>query len=446
MKDDLPEIQGLNDIVVLRNVKMTEFGGKNIAISPLPLPSSRGVNPMALPKWKHKRLQAEFAHIKDLQYDHFYDLMGRDCSSSGLAVGQYTLQITLWEVHADAARKIVRDGCLLNLKNVRAKRNADGKMEGALHGDRKFPDRVDISVVKDLKDPLVALLSRRKVEYKRRSESERLEYEEALRKQVEDIEEREQEEKKEAEKLNENIITRKANGVPSILVGDILNPVDINLKETPYVNRNYRTICRVVDFLPTSLSNSGQVMNVYSDGSEKPAFGEEHDHEGDDDDVPESQRKEWEFKFALLVEGEDGATMRLMVDDKSAQFLLKMDATDLKADPCVLAELREKLYILWGDLEERKSRKLKRLDMGKRGTGREPDTTFKKRRRSNKNGDEDCTSGDSDNSDEDGNGLIVGRSKYFAALVREYGVKRTSGEGEVYWQRMFGLFGVMIKY
>ncbi|KAF8445267.1 hypothetical protein BGX38DRAFT_1195881 [Terfezia claveryi] len=574
MKDDLPEIQGLNDIVVLRNVKMTEFGGKNIAISHFtsswivgyqsPIrkeftikssgfkvkatssemvtintlrefwksrggaASSRGVNPMALPKMEAQNgYKRKFAHIKDLQYDHFYDLMGEvvktfpgngsftiyltdytrnlnlhcyewpnlsehrkgsskddrhfytgskgDCSSKWPGpFGQYTLQITLWEVHADAARKIVRDGCLLNLKNVRAKRNADGKMEGALHGDRKFPDRVDISVVKDLKDPLVALLSRRKVEYKRRSESERLEYEEALRKQVEDIEEREQEEKKEAEKLNENIITRKANGVPSILVGDILNPVDINLKETPYVNRNYRTICRVVDFLPhkleqfcvrkevkpkathSKLDNKGQVMNVYSDGSEKPAFGEEHDHEGDDDDVPESQRKEWEFKFALLVEGEDGATMRLMVDDKSAQFLLKMDATDLKADPCVLAELREKLYILWGDLEERKSRKLKRLDMGKRGTGREPDSRkrkstplkqhSKKRRRSNKNGDEDCTSGDSDNSDEDGNGLIVGRSKYFAALVREYGVKRTSGEGEVYWQRMFGLFGVMIKY
>ncbi|KAF8421034.1 hypothetical protein EV426DRAFT_225812 [Tirmania nivea] len=575
IKDDLPEIQGLDDVVVLRNIKMTEFGGKNIAISHFtsswivgyqsPIrkefiikssgskvkatssemvtinilrefwksrggaASSRGVNPVALPKMEeqnsHKR---KFAHIKDLQFDHFYDLMGevvktfpgngsftiyltdytrspnlhcyewpnlgerrkdsseddrhfytgrKGNSSSKWSgpFGQYTLQITLWDVHADAARKIVRDGCLLNLKNVRAKRNADGKMEGALHGDRKFPDRVDISVVKDLKDPLVALLSRRKVEYQRRSESERLEYEETLRKESEQIEEREQEEKKEAERLNEYIITRKANGVPSILVGDILNPADINLKETPYINRNYRTICRVVDFLPhkleqfcvpkevkpkathSTVNDYGQIMNVYSDGTRKPAFGDEDDHEGDDDDVPASQRKEWEFKFALLVEGEDGATMRLMVDDKSAQFLLNMDATDLKADPCALAELREKLYILWGDLEERKSRKLKRLEKRKDGTGKEPDsrkrksTSFKqqskKRHKSNKNGNEDCTTGDSDDSDDkDENGLIVGRSKYFSALVREYGVKRTNGEGETYWQRMFGLFGVMIKY
>jgi len=75
------------------------------------------------------------------------------------------------------------------------------------------------------------------------------------------------------------------------------------------------------------MDNQGKVMNVYPDGTRKPAFEGEGDHE-DDDDVPESQRKEWEFKFALLVEGEDGATMRLMVDDKSAQFLLKMDATE----------------------------------------------------------------------------------------------------------------------
>jgi len=127
----------------------------------------------------------------------------------------------------------------------------------------------------------------------------------------------------------------------------------------------------------------------------------------------------------------------------------------LKADPCALAELREKLYILWGDLEERKSRKLKRLGKGKDGTGREPGSRkrkstsrqqSKKRHRSSKNGDDDCTTGDSDDSDEDENGLIVGRSKYFAALVREYGVKRASDEGETYWQRMFGLFGVIIKY
>ena len=241
--------------------------------------SSRGVNPVALSKMQeqnsHKR---KFAHIKDLQYDHFYDLMGevvktfpgngsftvyltdytrnpnlhcyewpnlgerRKGSSeddrhfytgrkgngsskwSG-PFGQYTLQITLWEGHADAARKIVRDGCLLNLKNVRAKRNADGKMEGALHGDRKFPERVDISVVKDLKDPLVALLSRRKVEYQRRSESERLEYEEAVRKEVEETEEREQEEKKEAEKLNENSMytTCAINGIDLVFVDCISN-------------------------------------------------------------------------------------------------------------------------------------------------------------------------------------------------------------------------------
>lgn len=382
--------------------------------------ASRGLAPQALPKVEavksHKR---KFAHIKDMQYDHFYDLMGEVVKTfpgagnftvyltdytrnpnlhcydwpntgehskgtvdddeqfytgrSGISnskwtgpYGQYTLQITLWDVHADAARKIVKDGCLLQLNNVRAKRNGDGKMEGSLHGDRKYPERVDIAVVKDLKDPLVALLSRRKIEHRRRSETERTDYEKKYKKDDDERTKREQAEVKEAVELNqysrsctshctlldaypELVITLKADGIPTILVGDILQPVDIDLNQTPYSNRKYKTVCRVVDFLPNKLEQfcrrvepqqkkthvvvreNGKIYNVYEDGSERPApegDDEEEEDDDDDDEVPESQRNQWEFRFALLVEGKDGATMRLMVDDKAAQFLLKMDPTE----------------------------------------------------------------------------------------------------------------------
>lgn len=72
-------------------------------------------------------------------------------------------------------------------------------------------------------------------------------------------------------------------------------------------------------------------MNVYSDGSMRPApdgNDQASEDEEDDDDEDDSQRNEWEFRFALLVEGQDSQTMRLIVDDKSAQFLLNMDPTE----------------------------------------------------------------------------------------------------------------------
>lgn len=124
-----------------------------------------------------------------------------------------------------------------------------------------------------------------------------------------------------------------------------MSPVDFDPIATTFINRKYRTICRVVDFLPhqleefcvrkevkpkliCSVTESGRLVRAY-DGVGEPIF-EEGSQDGDSDhsEVGESQCREWEFRFALLVEGKDGATMKLMVDDKSAQFLLNMDATE----------------------------------------------------------------------------------------------------------------------
>lgn len=367
--------------------------------------SSRGVAPQELTKIQaaHSRTR-KFAHVKDMQYNHFYDLMGevvktfpgrdyftvyltdytknpqlhcyewpnlhdnrRDSSSQKQwagPFGQYTLQITLWDVHADVAYNIVKVGCLLHLNNVRAKRNGDGNLEGVLHGDRRYPSRVDISLVKDMEGQLVHLLNRRKIEYQRRSMSEKIQYEQDIKEREEKKEKREELERKEAEDLNKHsmyptcitcliptyfgaVITRRSNDVPTILVGDILNPVDFDPKVIPFMNRKYRTICRVIDFLPHRLEQfcvrkeakpkptcpiveSGQ-QRVHRYGGVGEPISDEEGQDSDtdsNDDVGGSQRREWEFKFALLVQGKDGATMRLMVDDKSAQFLLNMDATE----------------------------------------------------------------------------------------------------------------------
>lgn len=95
--------------------------------------------------------------------------------------GQYTLQITLWDAHAVAAKQAVFDGAYLKLQNVRAKRNGDGRLEGALHGDRRFTDRVDLQVLKNMDDPRIQELLKRKKDYTRRFENDKMRFEQEIK-------------------------------------------------------------------------------------------------------------------------------------------------------------------------------------------------------------------------------------------------------------------------
>ncbi|KAF8474005.1 hypothetical protein BDZ91DRAFT_712949 [Kalaharituber pfeilii] len=560
IKEQLPQIEGVNDIVILKSVKISRFHGNLIGLSThttswivgglTPVKkqlqiktSSSTLKPTQTPQ-AFQKVQAangrkrKFAHIKDMQYDSFYDLMGevvktfpsRDCftiymtdytknpnlycyelnsanrrinkSGSGYGdfdyngagggtsskwngpFGQYTLQVTLWDVHGEAARKFVKEGIIVRLSNVRAKRNGDGHLEGTLSGDRMYPDRVDVKKVEDRKDPLVQLLYQRQREYIKRIEAELVEYEGKKREEERQREIEAEEEKKQANELNPNIVTRGSRGTPIMLVGDILKASDDSGE--PYINRNYRTICRVIDYLPNHLEQfccrkkqkpkplrtivqDNQMIEEFADGSTKIVeYGEEVDDD-DDADRPESQRHDWEFRFALLVEGTDGATMRLMVDNHSAQHLLNMDATDLTKNHRQLAQLREKLFVLWGDLEERKSAKLARLmrkhkqrqldasehSLKRRHGSVEKNSKRRKRHVSEErererdpdieDTDEEKGEEEEEEEEEEDNGMILGRGRLFAACVREYGVKKVDRRGNVMWNRMFGLFGVMIK-
>ena len=71
---------------------------------------------------------------------------------------------------------------------------------------------------------------------------------------------------------------------------------------------------------------------------------------------------QWEWRFFLLVEdagpapanGQQRAQMQLLVAEQDGDYLLDMEASDLHQDPQQVARLREKLFVLWGDLQERK--------------------------------------------------------------------------------------------
>jgi len=146
----------------------------------------------------------------------------------------------------------------------------------------------------------------------------------------------------------------------------------------------------------------------------------------------------WEWSFALQVEEVSTHTAAdknapppnriwLNVSHMEAQHLLGNaveDPADLREDTALLNQLREKLYILWGDLEERKRDEDKR-----------------------------------DDHDDDGH-IVSKRAKLdeeqqqqqpsnlpFNCCLQEYGVLREGGRPEEIadWERQYMMFGVTIS-
>lgn len=95
--------------------------------------------------------------------------------------GKMTLTVTLWPPHSHFAHSDVKEDDFVSLRNVRIKYSADSKVEGVLHTDRRYPDRIDITVLKDHQDDRVKDVLRRKREYGKRFESQRQAFEKEAR-------------------------------------------------------------------------------------------------------------------------------------------------------------------------------------------------------------------------------------------------------------------------
>ncbi|KAL9003250.1 MAG: hypothetical protein Q9188_003865 [Gyalolechia gomerana] len=189
--------------------------------------------------------------------------------------------------------------------------------------------------------------------------------------------------------LNKNIRTSKPN-VPPRPLSSILSISNHSLTTpsgTPYTlpfqNINSRAAVRVIDFFPPDIADFAvrrkkeSEYDVLSDHSEDPSSDENpsrlpadtddeddlnrtsRSHEGDRDGEESSK---WQWRFALIVEDasslpsskEHNPRLTAYVTDADAEFLLKLDACNLHRKPQALAALRERLFLLWGDLEERK--------------------------------------------------------------------------------------------
>lgn len=200
----------------------------------------------------------------------------------------------------------------------------------------------------------------------------------------------------------------------------------------PFVCNNYRANVRVVDFRPNRLedfasSRRRTQFDVLSDnsGEESSSDSDASHHNG--------RKKVWEWRFALCLEDATktpGPKTRLwvLIDNLEGQYLTGLDASDLRHDIDNLTTLREKMFCLWGELEEHKHGVLALRKRARPG-GVPPPTL----------------------SDDEREGEMDVSNTAFTCCVRQYGVqvkesdkdRADAGKGKR-WERVFGMFGTKI--
>ena len=78
--------------------------------------------------------------------------------------GKMTLQIKVWPPHSSWLHENVKEENYVFLRNVRIKTSLDARLEGSLHADKQYSNRIDVQLLK-LNDPEVIQLLRRKQDY-----------------------------------------------------------------------------------------------------------------------------------------------------------------------------------------------------------------------------------------------------------------------------------------
>ncbi|KAK7413436.1 hypothetical protein QQX98_007661 [Neonectria punicea] len=238
---------------------------------------------------------------------------------------------------------------------------------------------------------------------------------------------------------------------PASLIADLLEPVlhdtaidgQVVKLKLPFVNTNYRANVRVVNFMPANLKDFAFAKK----SSEYDVLSDNDDGDGGSESEEDMMTdftaiRNWEWRFyleledAAVPENQQKNRVWVAVDNQAAQCLMGLDASNLRHDAQNLEMLRQRLFILWGDLEEHKSREqTKKVQSIKAAReGRPP----------------------MDSSDEDEPApkdatKTPFTNRPFGCCIRQYGVrvqerdeaKADAGKGRR-WERMFGLFGTRI--
>ncbi|KAE8352859.1 hypothetical protein BDV28DRAFT_148630 [Aspergillus coremiiformis] len=290
--------------------------------------------------------------------------------------GQMSLPVTLWEPHASVARENVKDNDIVCLVNVHIKVNrVNGTLEAAMHSARYN----NVHILDPEKNDNTQELHRRKTDYykeintgKRKAEGNAKSAKgskDRNKKRREGVKEVSETARQLRERNRPNEHVRASyESVRGRRIEDIITSEfhDFESHEgiayrLPFQNLCYRATVRVADFFPPNIEDFAVPPEPKDNRSRSSMPG---NTEGD-------SITQWEWRFCLLIEdalppppGQPKEHIKLFVSGADAEFLLKMSAADLRKDPRTLAILRERLFILWGDLEERKKKHAEENDQG----------------------------------------------------------------------------------
>ncbi|RDA82639.1 hypothetical protein CP532_0927 [Ophiocordyceps camponoti-leonardi (nom. inval.)] len=402
--------------------------------------------------------------------DLFYNIaFSGEGSDESRPYGKQSMQITCFEPHASFVRdEQLAVGSWIYVRNLHIRLGRNGSnLEGNLHGDEKNLAKVNIEPVVVNQDsasnnPQLKAALRRKLYYKKDKKTQRREINEAAdagrkrKAQTEQstvqktnskqrrkigrekkLKEVEQEDVLDAlPDLNKQVKCENSNKALSSL-SQVMQPVfyettidDEPVKvQLPFVNANYRTVVRVINFEPSQLERFAH-PRPRSDTDLLPDREADSHSSSSEQDEDEDANTVWEWCFSLELEeviDNDGQqspkTMWVLVDNHAGQCLLNLDAADLSRDDRLLQDVRQRLSILWGERGDAKVRaqQARRL--------------------------QDCNAPPSDTPPV----LDLASPLPFSCCLRQYAVtvaepdaqKADAGDGKR-WERVFGLFGTRI--
>ncbi|SCV26403.1 uncharacterized protein FFB14_01044 [Fusarium fujikuroi] len=408
--------------------------------------------------------------------------------------GKRCIQITCWEPHVTALRdQDMGTLAWVLVKNLQIKLGHSGaNLEGFLREDRDpYGPKISIRMVgsnpdSENFDPRAKEGLQRKRQYERLRKGQAREIKEALRagqKRKHGVESKSESKKGNSKsRRNEKRSKSKANkqgearepteqdvvpfmdlnsrvkceneDKPASPIAEITKLVrhettvddDLVKLPLPFVNLNYRANVRVVDFSPSNLADfaypkkESEYEDLSDDGEESPSNSET---EAEDEQPIQrtlddfSRARNWEWRFfleledAVVAENHKKQRLWVAVDNQSAQLLTGLDACNLRRDKQALVKLRDKMFTLWGNLEEKKAAAQEAARKGK-----PPD---------------DSDDDDQQQPEPKNSGKTQLTNRAFPCCIKQYGIKVTepepsqanAGNGKR-WQRMFQLFGARI--
>ncbi|PHH73969.1 hypothetical protein CDD82_5175 [Ophiocordyceps australis] len=390
--------------------------------------------------------------------------------------GKRSIQITCFEPHASFIQSSKLSDCWVHLRNVHIKYGRNGKnLEGFLRGDRTLGQgqrtrvqRLDHLQDREALDPRLVDAIRRKRDYERSQTRQIEEITEAAtagqRRRAALAPDAEPPAKKKplgrkraAKQKAAEQEASAAEAVPDInsqikcehmdkqasLVSDMLKTptlktsidgTDVAL-ELPFTNHNYRANTHVVDFAPCDLRRFARPVHPRADEyqalSDNASVSSSSSSSSSSSPTSRAAPTSWEWRFFLKLQDATPSpspphSVWVLVDNQAAQCLINLDATDLKRHPIALNTLRERLFILWGDLEEHK----RRARNDATATRRPPDSDDEQPKPSRAP-------------------KVLNRP--FACCVCQFGVRvrerdeaRANAGPRKRWQRVFALFGTKI--